>query len=120
MTVIGRSTAFSASYAAARNGPKARADAFWPDASNCGLQNAGWFGSLPITKCLTSGYERATAPAYEAKAAVPPSPASISRGGTVDGQNDAKPGCVRARDRAVEEAACPGSTAALAGRTSRR
>src|SRR5712691_6387917 len=66
-TVMAGSTDFSASYAAARYGPNAAADAFSPLASNWGRQNAGWFGSFPMTNSFTSGYTEATAPTYAAK-----------------------------------------------------
>ena len=54
MTVISGSTALSVSYAAARYGPNAGAEAICPAASNCG-QKAGWVGSLPMTNRFTSG-----------------------------------------------------------------
>ena len=54
-TAMSGSTPFSVSYAAARYGPKLGAERFAPVASNCGRQNAGWFGSFPMTNWRTCG-----------------------------------------------------------------
>ena len=79
-TVSVGSTAFNASYPAARNGPNVRAErCLAPE--NCGRQNAGWLGSLPTTNCLTVGYRWASSPSQAPNASGRASPASTSRVG---------------------------------------
>ena len=104
-TEIAGSTALSASYAAARYGPKAGAEAFVPSASNCGRQNAGWFGSLPMTNCLTCG--RSTREHADVrsehrleKRALPRSRAADT--GRRRARREGRPS-IAARDRPVEE-----------------
>src|SRR5215475_664346 len=46
----------SASYDAASSGSYAAPERAAPESLNCGCQKWGWFGSLPITKSLTTGY----------------------------------------------------------------
>src|SRR3954451_3038502 len=60
ITAIEGSTALSASYDAANSGSYAAPETSAPVELNCGCQNRGWFGSLPITKFLTTGYVRAS------------------------------------------------------------
>ena len=55
ITLIPGSTAFSASYAAARNLPALAPETLRPRASNCGRRNAGWLGSFMTTYCFTVG-----------------------------------------------------------------
>ena len=80
-TVISGFTPFNASYAAARYGPNAPAETFPPDAENWGRQNAGWFGSLPMTNASPAGRSTPARRHTTAKSDGEPRPASSSRGG---------------------------------------
>ena len=59
MTLIAGSTALRASYAAASREKYEDEERFSPALPNCGCQNRGWFGSLPMMKSFTVGYVRA-------------------------------------------------------------
>ena len=103
-TAISGSTPFSVSYAAARYGPKLGAERFAPVASNCGRQNAGWFGSFPMTNCpdlRIDGRENFHVRAEERRGA--PTRLELARRVRVDGEDDLETGVGRARDRTIEE-----------------
>ncbi len=60
ITLIAGSTALSASYEAASNEKYELDETLSPAPPNCGCQNRGWFGSLPMMKSFTVGYVRAS------------------------------------------------------------
>src|SRR4029079_13147888 len=79
-TVSVGSTAFNASYPAARNGPNVRAYCC-SGPKTSGRQNAGGLGSFPTTNCLTVGYRWASSPSHAPNASGRANPASTSRVG---------------------------------------
>src|SRR4051812_23259629 len=80
ITAIEGSTALSASYEAASKGSYAAPDTCAPVELNCGCQKRGWFGSLPITKFLTTGYVLASCCRKAANCAIRAGDAVMSPG----------------------------------------
>ena len=108
-TVIAGSTAFSVSYAAARYGPNAGADAFCPVASNCGRQNARLVRLVADHELLhlrVDRREHADVRGEERRRRE--AGFDLARRVRVDGEDDAEPRRLRARQSRDRAAACPG------------
>ena len=92
-------------------GRSAGAEAFAPVASNCGRQNAGWFGSLPIDELLDLRVDRARARRRRTRTATASRGRPRSRAAGTGRRRGRRAGRPPSRSRSPGRAApCPGST----------